>query len=102
MTSTTDAPTSPTHGAKVHCAKHGMSLWQGHVECSNCRAVFQTRRVLGARSAPSLCICGLPLMPKPMTDNPHASPFTARCLCAACYAERVPEAAPAPTKGASP
>lgn len=80
-------------GSKVLCVKHGLTIWQGHVECSICHAVFQTQRKLSDHFAPPLCICGAVLMPRPMAETP----FTARCLCSACYAERVDE--PALPKG---
>jgi hypothetical protein len=71
-------------GGKVLCAKHGLAVWQGHVECSKCRAVFQTQKRLASNAAPVVCACGETLMPKPLTNEP----FTARCICPRCYDER--------------
>jgi hypothetical protein len=87
----------------LHCEKHGLRRWQGHVMCYACGRTFQTQARKKPGHAPEICRCGQRLMPLsaerardilgPRTDGVidgegsqyQAQDWTARPICYLCH-----------------
>jgi hypothetical protein len=77
---------------KIQCKEHKWVDWEGHVVCSDCLRVYQTKDESKPLFAPMVCVCGSKLMPD---RNPgdggkgKKKKFSARSCCPACFEERV-------------
>jgi hypothetical protein len=78
-------PPSDNRATKtITCGQHGEVPWFGTVLCSNCDLVYQTEDETAERYAPTICSCGMRLMPD-LRANPRPK-YTARIICQECYA----------------
>lgn len=91
----------------LHCAKHGLRRWRGHIMCDACGRTYQTGDARESKYAPEICRCGRRLLP-PAADRvgdilglrtggvvidehgrryqtPEAQDWTARSICYLCF-----------------
>lgn len=88
---------------KIKCRDHQWVDWEGHVVCSECNRVYQTKDDELPHFAPMVCACGVKLMPgKDNGKEPRPSgtlgrtqraseakrdqKFSARSCCPECFA----------------
>lgn len=72
---------APRPPRTVKCDRHGEKPWGGHLICDACGRRYTTHDATLPTHAPARCACRKPLMPE--ADREH---FTARIICAACFA----------------
>lgn len=100
-------PNDVTMKRMLHCERHGLRRWQGHVMCAACGRIFQTADLQKPGLAPEICLCGQRLLP-PVAERvrgilglktgvvvidkegrqyqrPEAQDWTARSICYLCY-----------------
>lgn len=67
---------------RIKCSDHQWVEWEGHVVCSACRRVYQTKDSGLPHFAPMMCACGTKLMPD---RNNGKRKFSARSCCPQCF-----------------
>lgn len=65
----------------LDCATHGRAPWTGTICCAKCKAPYQTEDPKAPRFAPTICKCGVTLMP----ESKQSKRFSARAICSACF-----------------